>query len=253
MMRIFGLIVLGLLAFVITFVAKFPAAGVLPHVDISPHKVSGVSGSIWRGQAAEGSSPQLTVPVQNVNWQFSPALLLQASAGANLQFETLGGNGSGVVSRKLDGEMNINDAIVRLPASSLQQFLPLPVAEFGGVVNAQIDNAQLRGQILQQFSGLVTWRNAAVTGAVNANLGSVSLEVRPQGDSHRGKISNADGDLDVNGELQLDQNGDFKTDIRIKPNTKTPAELNGVLGMLGKRSSDGSYRIRNSGNLSEFI
>ena len=75
------------------------------------------------------------------------------------------------------------------------------------------------------------------------------LDITPQGEDHIGKLSNTDGQLDLRGEVLLDQAGNYKADIRIQPTAETPQQVDGVLSLLGRPASDGSYRIRNNGNI----
>lgn len=246
-MRIFGLFLLGLLAFAVTAIWKFPAAGVLPHVNTAPIKLNGVSGTVWNGTAQSVVAPAPAVPVTNVNWKARPSTLLSGSAGAMVNFEVIGGKGEGLVSRNLAGNMFVTDGNFRVPASRLEQFLPLPVAEFGGIVLADITKVEIENNLLKSSDGTVTWRDAEVKNTVK--LGQVVFDIEPQGEQHIGKLSNTDGQLDIRGEVLLDQAGNYKADIHIKPTAETPPQVNGLLGVVGQPASDGSYRIRNSGNI----
>ena len=247
-MRIVGLFFLALLAFAVTAVWKFPAAGVLPHVNIQPVKLSGVSGSIWNGGAQLVETPELKQPITNVKWKFQPSTLLSASAGAVVNFEVLGGKGEGLVSRNSGGNVLVNDGTFRVPASRLEQFLPLPVAEFGGILLADIEDLELENNLLKRTVGTLTWNNAEVKNTVL--LGQVVFDIVPQGeDQHIGKLSNTDGQLELRGEVVLDLAGNYKADIQIKPTADTPPQVNGILGLVGRQASDGSYRIRNNGNI----
>ena len=247
-MRIVGMFFLALLAFAVTAVWKFPAAGVLPHVNIQPVKLSGVSGSIWNGGAQLVETPELKQPITNVKWKFQPSTLLSASAGAVVNFEVLGGKGEGLVSRNSGGNVLVNDGTFRVPASRLEQFLPLPVAEFGGILLADIEDLELENNLLKRTVGTLTWNNAEVKNTVL--LGQVVFDIVPQGeDQHIGKLSNTDGQLELRGEVVLDLAGNYKADIQIKPTADTPPQVNGILGLVGRPASDGSYRIRNNGNI----
>ena len=220
----------------------------LPHVNIQPVKLSGVSGSIWNGGAQLVETPELKQPITNVKWKFQPSTLLSASAGAVVNFEVLGGKGEGLVSRNSGGNVLVNDGTFRVPASRLEQFLPLPVAEFGGILLADIEDLELENNLLKRTVGTLTWNNAEVKNTVL--LGQVVFDIVPQGeDQHIGKLSNTDGQLELRGEVVLDLAGNYKADIQIKPTTETPPQVNGILGLVGRPASDGSYRIRNNGNI----
>lgn len=259
-MKTFGYILLFLLAFLVTVVLKFPAAGILPHVNIQPVVLAGVTGSIWNGSARQVIPPPPAIEVNNVNWRFQPAALLKGNTAANLEFELLGGDGAGDVARGLDGDISITNGKLLIPAANLSQFLPLPVADFSGNLIADIEELQLENNLLTTTTGTVVWRNALVTGLVEAKLGQVVLDVVPKPidgkPGHVGKLSNTDGDLDISGDFEIDINGNYKADVKLKPTATASAGLTGVLGSLGpiaRRESDGSYRIRNSGNVRNLM
>lgn len=259
-MKVFGVIFLFLLSFAATAIWKFPAAGVLPHVNIQPIQVSGVTGSIWKGAAQQLVAPPPALPVTNVKWRFLPAALLTGKTAANLDFELLGGTGSGNVARSLAGDLSVSQGQFLVPAENLSQFLPLPVADFGGRVIADIEKLEVENNLLKTTHGTIVWSNAVVTGLVEASLGQVVLDVVPKpidgNPSHEGKLSSKDGDLDIKGDFQIDINGNYKADIRLKPTASASPGLVGALGSLGpiaRRESDGSYRIRNNGNIRNLM
>lgn len=256
-MKVIGYLFLFLLAFAATVIWKFPAAGVLPHVNTNPVSITGVGGTVWRGSAAQVVAPPPALPVSNVQWRVKPEQIFSGNAAARLDFEILGGTATADVARSLTGDIVVEDGKVNVPAKNLEQFLPLPVAEFGGNMLADIVKLEIENKLLKSTRGSVIWREAVVSGAVNAQLGQVVLDITPeqQGEQlmHRGTLSNQSGQLDINGEFQLDQIGNYRADIRLAPNSSTPPELSGVLGAVGRRASDGSYRIRNSGNIRDLM
>jgi hypothetical protein len=260
-MRFIGYLLLFVIAFAVTFVWKFPVAGVMPHVNTQPVTIAGVSGTVWSGKAQQVISDNPALVASNVQWRFQPAAIVSGNTAAAVEFEVLGGNGNGNVARHLtSGDVSVTDGTFRMPAANLAQFLPLPIVDFGGNILADIDFLELENNLLTETKGTVIWRDAQVTGGLQAALGQVILDVEPQaGDgvqAHIAKISNADGDLEIDGEMQIDINGNYKADVRLKPTASANQGLAGVLGSLGpiaQRESDGSYRIRNSGNIRNLM
>lgn len=260
-MRIFGYLLLFIISFAVTVVWKFPVAGLLPHVNTQPVTIAGVAGTVWKGSALQVTSVDPPVVASNVQWRFLPAALMAGNTAANLEFEVLGGSGNGNVARHVtSGDVAVTDGTFRMPAANLAQFLPLPIVDFGGSLLADIQSLALEDNLLTETKGSVVWRNAQVTGAVQASLGQVVLDIAPQPvdglPSHIAKISNNDGDLEINGEMQIDINGNYRADLRLKPTATANQGIAGVLGSLGpiaQRESDGSYRIRNSGNIRNLM
>ena len=261
MMRIIGYLFLFLIAFVVTVVWKFPAAGVLPHVSTHPVAVAGVSGSFWSGSAQQVQLPNPALLANNVKWRFQPAALMSGNTAANLDFDILGGSGNGNVARSItSGDVTVTDGSFRMPAVNLGQFLPLPIVDFGGNLVADIETLELQNNLLKSTRSTVIWRNAEVTGALQAALGQVVVDVVPQPidgkPAHIATLSSKDGDLELDGEVQIDINGNYRADIKLKPTATANQGLTGALGSLGSiagRESDGSYRIRNNGNIRNLM
>lgn len=260
-MRVLGYLLLFIVSFAFTVVWKFPVAGVLPYVNTQPIALAGVSGSVWNGGAQQVSSGNPALLASNVNWRFLPVSLVSGNTSANLEFEILGGSGSGEVSRSITtGDITVTNGTLRMPAVNLGQFLPLPIVDFGGNLIADIQSLALENNLLTQAAGTLIWRSAIVTGGLEAKLGQVVVDVTPQPldgkPAHVVKISNTDGDLNINGEVRIELNGSYRADVRLKPTATASQGLSGILGSLGplaQRESDGSYRIRNSGNIRSLI
>ncbi len=260
-MRFLGYLLLFIISFAVTVVWKFPVAGLLPHVNTQPVALAGVSGTLWKGTAQQVVTGHPALIASDVQWRFLPAALMSGNTSANLEFEVLGGSGNGNVARHVtSGNVLVTEGTFRMPAVNLGQFLPLPIVDFGGNLIADIETLELENNLLTETKGTIVWRNAQVTGGLQAELGQVVLDVAPQPvdgqTSHIAKISNKDGDLEISGEMQIDINGNYRADLRLKPTATANQGLSGALGSLGpiaQRESDGSYRIRNSGNIRNMM
>lgn len=260
-MRVLGFLLLFLLSFAVTAIWKFPVAGVLPHVSTDPLEVAGVSGTVWSGRAQQVVLQQPSVQANNVKWRFLPAALVSGDTAANLQFEVLGGTGDGDVARDVvSGDIEISDGTFRMPAANLAQFLPLPIVDFGGNLIADVETLELENNLLKTALGSLVWRNALVTGGLQAELGQVLIDVVPEDvdgtAGHRATLSNQGGDIELSGNLQIDINGEYRADFRLKPTATANQGVTGALGSLGpiaRRESDGSYRIRNNGNIRSLM
>jgi len=57
----------------------------------------------------------------------------------------------------------------------------------------------------------------------------------------------------MSGKLDVDRRGGYRADIRLKPEANAPAELESALKLLGRKGSDGNYRLRKNGRLRDFL
>ena len=177
--------------------------------------------------------------------------MLSGSAGADVNFDVLDGKGEGLVKRNLAGDVSVTDGKLQIPAQQLEQFLPLPIAQFGGVILANLEELELENNLLKRTQGTLIWSSAEVINTVK--LGQVVLDIVPDGELHVATLSNTDGQLDLSGTVQLDQAGGFQSDILVKPTAQTPSQVTGMLNLVGRPASDGSYRLRNNGNINDYM
>ena len=60
------------------------------------------------------------------------------------------------------------------------------------------------------------------------------------------------GPSNDSGKVDVEKNGNFQTDITIKPSPAAPRELTDMLRGMARPSSDGSFRIRRNGNVNRL-
>lgn len=246
------LLMLGLSAFSLSLLFKLPAAPLLAQVNTGPIDVYGVGGSVWSGSAARVQAPDAP-PLSNLNWSLRPLALFTGKAGADVDFEILGGNGSGQVARGFGGDVEIGPATLNLPASGIEQLLPLPVARFDGALQVDVDTLVMADGQLRSAQGLALWRGAKLLAPAEADLGEVRLDIAPDEEGHRGTLSNQGGELSLRGTLRLDQQGMARVDISLQPRNNASPALRDSLNLIGRPSADGTYRIRQQLRLSDLL
>lgn len=251
-MKILRYILLGIFSYIAFVVFLFPAAPIVKQLQLNPLKISGVSGSVWSGNAqkvAYGDETEL----QNMQWSFAPMQLLSAAAGVNVKFNAYGGKAQGLVTQHLGNVTRIKDFNYQVRAKELEVLLPLPLAEFDGNVAVSIVEMVIENQLAKSFQGTINWNNAVLQAPAIAKLGNIIIDVKQIGDKHRIKIDSKGGVILISGNIDVQDNGSFKTDLSINPLPSAPVELTDMLNLAAKRSSDGSYRIRQKGNINQFI
>lgn len=250
---------LALLAYLIFMVVRFPAAPVVSRLELRPLVVSGVSGPLWKGNVAAVEAPNDALPtgpdtflLEDVSWQLAPMALLSGKGAANIRFYAYGGTGEGQVAQGLAGDTVVSDFSYVSNGRSLNILLE-PLASISGEFSLQVDELILENQLLNTMQGRVVWQNAGLLEPTPAKLGNVSIDIRPEGDSHIAAVSATGGDLEIDGTVDVEKNGNYKTDITIRPKPGAPRELTDMLRALGRPASDGSFRVRRSGNANRMM
>lgn len=245
------LITTGIVAFVGTAVANLPATQLLPLLPPQAGVVLyDVSGTVWSGHAKRARLQDGT-EIDDIDWTLKPLALLSAGAAADVNFKAFGGAGSSRVTYGLvSQEIELNDAQFRVQATALQQHLQVPLASFSGPINVTLNTLTIQGKQVKRVDGNIAWNKAALQSPVPAKLGAIALTLSTDNEgTHLGQLSNQPGDLQLSGKLSLNTQGIYTSDIAIKPTASTPADLRGGLNLMGQPRSDGSYRLKQTGNI----
>lgn len=258
-MKILGYIGLGLISYLIFMVLLFPAAPVVDRLALAPASLTGVSGPLWSGKVDTVEFPNDSMPtgpdmfeIENVSWRVAPLKLLTGAGATNIDFEAYGGTGEGLIAQSFTGTTSIEDFTYEAEGKSLSVLLE-PFAKIGGVFTINVANMQMLNQQPESLEATIIWKNASLVEPLIAKLGDMELTIKPVGEKHVAKISSNGGQLDIDGSADIEKNGDFKSNIVIKPKQGAPQVVVDMLRGIARPSSDGSYKIRRTGNINRLM
>lgn len=238
-------------AFFLTLTVRFPAELVLANVDIAPLVIQNPGGTVWRGAARSISLGSNRL--QDVRWSLDFRSLLRGQIGADINFTLLGGIGQTKVARTFDGDVFVSDGKLQITALGLDSLLSASPLQLGGEMQLLVETAHLTRQLPQSVRASLSWRNATIKSPLLADLGTVKLTLIPAPEGHTAQLENAGGVVRVSGKFEIDKRGGYRADIRLKPLANAPAELLSMLELLGRKGSDGAFRLRHSGRLGDFF
>lgn len=258
MFRVIRLILLGIVAYVVSVVWLFPAAPVVARLQpqIQPVQVSGVDGRLFKGTAnnVRYADDLLPLEASNVKWHLMPRKIFAAAAGVGFSFDAYGGAGKGEFSHYISGDMSVSDFNFQGPTKGLEPLLPLPIAQFNGKLDAQLDSVEIENQLLKSMDGQIKWQDARLETPIAAFLGNVDLTIEPAGDDrHRGVINANGGEVELSGSVEIAANGDFQSNVLITPTDKATPELLNAIRSFARPERDGRYRLQRSGNVNRLL
>lgn len=244
------LISFGLLVFVIALVLKAPAALLYGWFapEASRIRVYGVEGSLYRGQAS-GVLADNRGLLYDLHWQWHPWRLLLGQAAFDIRS---GGEGlrleARVVAKPWSTELNGLRASGPLkPVLALvgQTFLPVD-----GDIALSLDTLRLRDGIPVAAQGRVNlpglvWRLGSQTTA----LGDYQTDISTEDGTLIAAIHTVSGSFTAEGQAQLDDQRQYKVDLRLRPDANADASVVGMLSSLGRPDAQGNYLVRQSGTL----
>ena len=257
-MRFIGLCLLGIVAFLVTVVALFPAAPAVDRVrpQLGAVALEGVNGKLYKGviDSVKSTDDLLPLEFQNVGWALAPKALLKGAAGATFSFDGYGGSGKGLATRSWNGSIDITDFDFNAQAKALEPLLPVPIASFSGELIGNIERVSMVDNLLSEARAKLTWNDAALQTPVPTSLGTVEVDIEPEGDNaHIVILKAAGGDVAMDGKVTLTLSGDFIADVLFTPApSASQAVLNG-LRQMGRSDAQGRVRFQRSGNVNRLM
>ncbi|MDB4223397.1 type II secretion system protein N [Granulosicoccus sp.] len=257
-MRFIGLCLLGIVAFLVTIVALFPAAPVVDRIrpQLGSVALEGVNGKLYKGVIDTVSSTDDLLPLefQNVGWALAPGALLKGGAGASFSFDGYGGSGQGLAIRSWNGSIDITDFDFNAQAKALEPLLPVPIASFSGELTGNIERLSLVDNLLAEARGTLSWNNAALQTPIPTSLGDVEVVIKPEGEqAHLVTLKASGGDVAMDGSVTLSLNGDFTADVLFTPAPSASEAVRNGLRQMGRADAQGRVRFQRTGNVNRLM
>jgi general secretion pathway protein N len=194
---------LGVMLFLVFVLSSIPAIwGAWVLTRGTGLAMSGVTGSVWNGKASLASL-QLNGQEHSLgqlSWKLNPFSLVSRCAQVTTKLPMQQFDGE--VCAGSNGEVEVHDADLSVPASLLQSKVPVPIQ---GQLSSHIETMQLRGNVLQKLNGKFTWNNARVnTGANWLDIGSYAAELSDNGNNGiSAKLFQLSGPVEVDLQIEL--------------------------------------------------
>jgi general secretion pathway protein N len=249
-LRAFGLILLGLVAYIVFLLISLPAAQAWAWFGGQvPVQAFGISGTVWQGQAALVS--QQDRRLEAVQWEVRPSSLLLGQLRANVQARMADGRLRGDVAVSPGGRFTARQLRLDMPATELVQWagLSLPV-RVEGQLDTLMQDLVVNGPRIIRADGLVSWHGAAISfGSSALPLGNLALRLEPGADGTSGVLTSHDGPIEIGGKLNMTPDGKFVMDLAVQVVGELPDDVLPSMKLLGIPADGRQVHARMSGNL----
>lgn len=247
-------LIIGAFALSLFLIINIPASLVVNAVkDQAPQiNIQNVSGTLWQG-SAQRVTVQSKYVFKNVEWSVCAAHLLIAEACIELNAmynkNPLSGQVSVGINKTLHGK-NIKTA---MSAQSLGQMITLPIGEIAGNISLDLATLSYEQGGIPAVNGVIQWNNASITIAEMAKLGNITITLTDSDESSiSAEISNQDGQLAIAGRASVSANTDYNVDLNLTPNNTASNNLKSSLSLFARPQPDGSFIVKNNGNLKQL-
>jgi len=237
-----------LLVFFISLIATTPARWLQTFIPPnSPVKLQSVTGTIWKGEAMQASWQKN--PLGKLNWSLRPFSLLTGKLGVNFNLENEGiqVNGDALINR--DQQVKLTDTKADIDVNKLPLDAAKMLVSVEGRINADIRKLIINNQSIDSADATLVWKPASITAPIAMPLGEITLEISGEDGNLTGKLNSKNSPVNATGNIAVAKNGTLTSNIRLKPNSKTPQDIRELLPVLGKQERDGSVKLHYQGRI----
>lgn len=234
--------------FLVLVVSRTPAAWAAWAIHKAAPNVwfTGVSGTLWKGQAA---SAQVDVGSESIalgemNWQLKAWSLLILSPCMDLSAQLPGQSISGRVCRSILGGSNkLKNLNVDAPMALFSKVTPLNGT---GAVSLQVLSASFNSQAVDELDGRLSWQNANVfVEGQWFNLGSFGAELSDDGQGGAAaKISDIAGPYTLAMDANWAPGKPWQTKGQVTPKPGVPEVVIQALQVFGEDVGSGTYAVQ---------
>ena len=239
------LILAGIATFIIGLIITFPARVAYQWFAPGELKLSGISGSIWRGNAAQGTAGG--VYLADVNWSFRPLGLLSGK----LEYASTSKLASGFFDTNIGvgigGSLTLTDVTGALTLDTLAEVLPLTGIE--GDVSMQFERLIVENGTPVEATGTLNIANLVSRYLSPTSLGDYKAEFQTQEGGIFGAVESIRGVLELDGTIKLSRDRSYEFIAKVAATPAAPINIAQQLRLLGSPDAQGKREFRIEGQL----
>lgn len=239
------LVVLGTATFLVGVVLLFPARVAYHLFAPDSFRLTGISGTIWSGRAAEGQAAG--VYLSNMEWSFRPAMLLTGKLAFDTRFDPAGGFMEAGIAAGLGGNVTLTDVEGALSIAALQSVMPAQGIE--GNVRLLFSRISLENGLPTAAEGSIEVVGLVARGLASIPIGDFRADLQTGDDGITGSVEDTAGMLDIAGVLRLTPERSYSLTGLVAPTASTPESVVNQLRFLGSANERGQREFRFEGQL----
>jgi Type II secretion system (T2SS), protein N len=225
---------LALLAFVVIFVARMPAAWVVPNRG-QEFSCATVEGSLWSGSCSAMIVERMALG--DVSWQLHPARLLLGALATHLSATR------GVASFDADVEVRLGNHLAlrqvhgELPLDP--NVIPGVPATLRGRVQIDLELARIERGVVSELKGRIEVHDLEDRAGNDTPLGSYQISFPGGTEQVVGTLHDLNGPLALEGTLRLTRQGGYEVEGLVAARAGAAPELTNNLRFLGSPDATG--------------
>ena len=239
------LLIAGIVTVLIGLIVQFPAR-IAYHAFVPDSvRLTGISGSIWRGQAAEGQLGSLYV--SDIAWSVRPLALLTGRLAVDLSLNPAGGFVETRASVSLAGNAELTNVEGGITIAALQGLIPMPGIE--GNLRLQLEELAVSDGLPVSATGTVEVFGLVVRGLSPTPIGDFRAQLASTDGAVSGSLEDLSGVLDIAGSLRISPDRSYVLEGLVAPRPTAAESIVSQLRLLGSPNERGQRQFRLEGRL----
>jgi general secretion pathway protein N len=239
------LIAAGAAALLLGLVVLFPARVAYDWFAPPDVQLSGITGTVWRGRAAEGSAGGFYLG--ELQWRFRPWSLLVGKAAFSLTANPVSGSLEAGVAVGAGGSLSLSSLDAEVPLRSLDKVLPVRGIE--GSLAVRFASLVLEDGVPVEAEGTVVLSNLVVRAVSQAPLGDYRAVFQTGDGGIGGRLEEVSGVVDIAGTLLLRRDRSYSITGQVGVKEGAPPAIAQQLQYLGSPDAQGRRPFRFEGKL----
>jgi len=241
--------VIFLVAFFIFLIASIPAQWVvqqLPPQLSQQLQLTGVSGTLWRGEAASVVAGGENLGM--LTWSLLPLPLLWGQASLDIELNSDKHFAEGELSiGLLDQSLTLQQTRLRVPVAGYAARFPLSGFTPQGVMELRLDQLVYSDAAITDLTGELQWSQAALSN--DLMLGDLAADFQLLEGKLVAQLKDLGGALSLDGKFTLESSGAYTLKTILANTDPVNTALSQTLRLVGRPAANGTVPFNHSGRL----
>lgn len=239
-----GLIVVAVLTATVALILLFPARVAYRFVSSPLIAMSGISGTVWRGEAREFSTNG--VYLRDLEWRIRPLRLLTGRFVYDVAGTPVSGFLESEVAVDFGGDVTLSDLTASVPLQMLER--AIGIDGLRGMASLQFERLALSDGRAAALDGSIDVANVLVPLVSRSSLGGYRAEFFTQEDGIVASIEDTDGVVDLAGSLRINPDKSYEFFGHVVPRDNTPSDLAQRVRLLPRADRPGQHVLQFGGS-----
>jgi general secretion pathway protein N len=238
-----GLVIVAVLTALIALIVLFPARVAYRLVSSPLVAMSGISGTVWSGQAREFSTNG--VYLRDLEWRIRPLGLLTGRFVYDVAGSPVSGFLESEVAVGLTGDVTLSGLTASVPLQMLER--AVGIDGLRGMASLQFERLALVDGRAAALDGSIEVANVLVPLVSRSSLGGYRAEFFTQEDGIVASIEDTDGVVDLAGSLRINPDKSYEFFGHVVPGSNTPNDLAERVRLLPRADRPGQHVLQFGG------